>query len=75
MAVFVTVPVELAWTTMLTNCELPTLREPRLQVMVVVPAHEPMLGLAETNDTVAGRVSETTTFVAVAGPLFVAVRR
>ena len=46
-------------------------RLPKLQVTVVVPVHDPCVGLAETKVTPAGSVSVMTVFVAGEGPLFV----
>src|SRR5208282_3319322 len=45
-------------------------RVPRLQVIVVVPTHEPADGVAETRVTPPGNTSLTVTFVALTtGPL------
>ena len=48
---------------------------PRLQVTVVVPLHEPCVGVAEVNLTPAGKSSVSVTFEAGEGPLLVTVRR
>ena len=55
--------------------ELPIDRLPKLQVTVVVPEHDPCVGLAETKVTLAGSVSVKVVFVAGDGPLFVTVIR
>ena len=44
---------------------------PRLHVTVLVPVHDPRLGVAETRALPGGNVSVTLTLVAVSGPLFV----
>jgi hypothetical protein len=80
VAVFVTVPVALACTITSTNCELPTSRAPSEQAIVVgvvgrLLPHAPMLGAAEMKPTCAGSASLMVTFVAMAGPLLVTVRR
>ena len=49
--------------------------DPKLQVTVVVPLHEPWLGIAEPNTGPDGNWSVTVTFVAGDGPLFVIVKR
>lgn len=46
---------------------------PRLHVTVVVPEHEPWLGVADWKVTFAGRTSVTTTLDALCGPAFVTV--
>jgi hypothetical protein len=51
---------------------------PSAQVIVVVPEHDPVLGVADTSVTAAGSVSVTVTPLVVDGPdgapLFVTVR-
>ena len=69
-AVFAMVPlVAVTFTVRATVAVAAFASVPRLQVTVVVPEHEPWLGVAETNDTPAGRTSVTTTLVAALGPL------
>jgi len=70
-AVLLSGTVDCGVTRMLAMAELPTARLPKLQVTVVVPEHEPCVGLAETNVTPAGRVSVNIVFVAGDGPRFV----
>ena len=56
---------------MLAVAELPIPRLPKLHVTVVVPEHEPCVGVAETKLTPAGSVSVMVVFVDGEGPLFV----
>src|SRR6266700_947436 len=74
-AVFVNCPVDWGTTTMLTIDCAPFDIEPRLQVMVAEPVHEPCVGVAETKLTPPDSVSVITTFVAGDGPALVTVRR
>src|SRR5271156_4157462 len=71
LTVFVSVAAAVGSTTMLmVSMGASLLRLPRLQVTVVVPAHEPLEGVAETRVTPAGSTSVTVTFVALtSGPL------
>ena len=80
VAVFGIVPVELACTMTLTNCELPTVSVPSVQLIVVGTAgrlftHVPILGDADMSPRLASNVSVIVTLVAMAGPLLVAVMR
>ena len=50
-------------------------KAPRLQVTVLVPMHDPCVGVTETKLIPDGRVSVMLTFVADDGPLFVTVIR
>jgi hypothetical protein len=59
---------EAVWTTREIVALPPFASVPRLQVTVVVPLHDPVEGVAETNVTPAGRVSDTLTPVAELGP-------
>jgi hypothetical protein len=67
-AVLTTVPVAVGVTTMLIEADAPLASDPSVQETVVVPVHEPVEGVADTNVTVAGSVSVMVTFVAVSGP-------
>jgi hypothetical protein len=51
----------------------PTPSVPRLQVIVVVPLHEPWLGVEETRVRPLAKVSVSTTPALTAGALFVTV--
>src|ERR1043166_8433719 len=62
-------------TTMLTLACAPIDIEPRLQFTVVVPVHNPWLGVDEIKLTPGGKVSVIVTFVAGEGPLFVTAMR
>ena len=70
-AVLLSCPVDCGVTRILAMAELPTARLPKLQVTVVVPEHEPCVGLAETKVIPAGSVSVIIEFVAGDGPMFV----
>ena len=59
---------EPVWTTREIVAFPPFAIVPRLQVTVAVPLHDPAEGVAETNVTPAGRVSDTLTLVAALGP-------
>src|SRR5256885_2277675 len=62
-------------TTMLMFACAPIDNEPRLQVTVAVPVHNPWLGVDEIKLTPGGKVSVTMTFVAGEGPLLVTAIR
>jgi hypothetical protein len=69
LAVFVSVPLAGAVTVTVTLLTWPLVKTPRLQFttpLVLIP-----LPLADTNVTVAGSVSVTTTLLALDGPKFV----
>ena len=74
-AVLLSWPVDCGVTRMLAVAELPVARLPKLHVTVVVPEHEPCVGLAETKLTPAGRGSVKIVFVAGDGPMFVTTIR
>ena len=80
VAVFVSVPVMSAATcTTMSMVAVAALGKiPRSQVIVVVPEHVPLLGVAETKVTPGGNTSVTVTPLVVLGiagvPLFVIVR-
>jgi fluoride ion exporter CrcB/FEX len=79
VAVFVIVPGVLgAVTTISTVAVAPLGKMPRLHVTVLVAEQVPLLGVAETNVTPAGRTSVRVTPLVVAGmagvPLFVTVK-
>src|ERR1700736_686979 len=79
VAVFVSVADALgAVTTISTVAVTPLGKMPRLHAIVLVPEQVPELGVAETNETPAGRKSVRVTLLVVAGmvgmPLFVTVR-
>ena len=59
---------EPVWTTREIVAFPPFAIVPRLQVTVAVPLHDPAEGVAETNVTPAGSVSDTLTLVAALGP-------
>ena len=80
-AVFVIVPLLAEGetvTTMSTVALAPPGKIPSAQVTVVVPEQDPVVGVAETSVTPAGKVSVTVTPLVVEGPddtpLFVTVR-
>ena len=75
LAVFDNCPADCGCTTMFTIANEPLGKLPRLQVTVLLPLHDPWVGVADTNVIPDGRLSVTTTFVAGDGPLFVTVRR
>ena len=69
-AELIKVPVdEGAVITMVTVAEAPFAIEPRLQITVVVPLHEPWLEVADTNVVPAGSGSVMLTPLAAPGPL------
>ncbi len=70
VAVFDSTPACVGVTTMLTETVAPLATDPSTQVTVVVPLHDPIDALAETNVTVAGSVSVTVTLVPAFGPRF-----
>src|SRR5690349_8113873 len=74
-AEFVNCPASVGMTTIVTMALPPAARLPTLQFTVAVPLQLPCVVVAETNVTPAGSVSVTFTFVATAGPLFVAIIR
>ena len=79
VAVFVSVPEALgAVTTISTVAVTPLGKMPRLHTTVLVPEQVPVLGVAETNVTPAGKTSVRVTPLVVAGmagvPLFVTVK-
>jgi hypothetical protein len=79
LAVFVIVPGVLgAVTTISTVAVAPLGKMPKLHVTVLVPEQLPVLGVAESNVTPAGRTSVRVTPLVVAGmagvPLFVTVK-
>ena len=74
LAVLVRVPALSGWTTIVIVALAPLASPPRLQLTVVVPEHEPWLGVAETKVRPAGRTSVRVTPVAALGPLFMTVR-
>src|SRR3569832_1296721 len=75
VAEFVNCPAAEGVTTIVTTALAPTARLPRLQFTVAVPLQLPCVVVAEPKVTPAGNVSATLTFVATAGPLFVAIIR
>ena len=79
VAVFVSVPEALgAVTTISTVAVTPLGKMPSLHTTVLVPEQVPLLGVAETNVTPAGKTSVSVTPLVVAGmvgiPLFVTVK-
>jgi len=80
VAVFVRVPLAVGETATTTSivARAPPGKIPSAQVTVVVPEQDPVLGVAETRVTPAGRVSVTVTPLVVDGPddtpLFVTIR-
>jgi hypothetical protein len=68
VAVFLRVPLVEGLTTMSTPAVAPPGKIPRLQISVVVPEHDPTLGVADTSVAPAGRVSVTVTPLVVEGP-------
>lgn len=76
VALFVNAPDAVGVTTMVTITAPPLLILPRVQFTGPLPLHEPWVVADETKVIpVAGKVSTTVTLVAVAGPLFVTVKR
>jgi hypothetical protein len=61
------------WTTRVMVADAPFAIVPRSQVTVVMPAHDPWDGVADTNVVPAGSVSVTLMFWASDGPALVAV--
>ena len=49
--------------------------DPRLHVTVLLPLHDPCVGVADTKLIPAGKLSVTTTFVAGDGPLLATIKR
>ena len=70
VAVFTTWPWAVGVTTIVTNALAPFVNDPRLQLTMFVPLHDPCVGVAETKVRPPGNASLTVTPVAVAGPLF-----
>ena len=68
VAEFVTCPADEGTTTIVTIALLSTSRLPRLQITGPLPLQLPCVAVAETNETPAGSVSVTVTFVAGFGP-------
>ena len=67
------VPDELFIATIVTVALPPLAMTPRAQVTIVVPVHEPWLGVAEMKVIPAGSGSERLTSFALCGPLLVTV--
>ena len=67
---FVIVPVAVGLTTTWIVAVPPAVSVPSWHVITRSPLQVPVEGVAETNVTLAGRESVTTTAVAVSGPLF-----
>ena len=79
VAEFVRVPAEAETVTAMSIVALaPPGKIPSAQLIVVLPEHDPVLGVADTSVTAAGNVSVTVTPLVVDGPaatpLLVAVR-
>ena len=68
-AVFLTVPIEVALTTIVTVALASLARDPIVQVTVALPLHVPWVVADDTWFTPAGSASVKVTPVAVAGPL------
>jgi len=68
VAVFVRLPLAAGRTTMSTPAVAPPGKTPRSQVTVVVPEHDPTLGVADTRVAPAGSGSVTVTALVVDGP-------
>src|SRR5205807_2369298 len=73
LAVLVSVPAAVGWTTIVTVALAPLARFPRLHVTVLVPEQLPWPAEADTKVTPLGSVSLTVTPVAPEGPLLMAV--
>ena len=73
LAVLVKTPAACGTTAILTIANAPRTNEPRLQVIVVVPAHKPCVGVTEVKLIPEGILSVTTILVAGEGPLLVTV--
>ena len=74
LAGLVIVPAAPGCTTIVITALPPFARAPTLQVTVVVPEHEPWLGVAETKRRRPGACPSRTTPVVGFGPLLVTVR-
>ena len=68
LAVFLRVPLAEGLTTMSTLAVAPPGKIPRSQVTVVVPEHDPRLGVADTSVAPVGSASVTVTPLVVDGP-------
>ena len=75
VAELATCPWAVGVTTIVTNALPPEASDPKLQLTVLVPLHDPCVGVAEPNVRPPGKTSLTLTPVAFAGPLFVTVMR
>ena len=75
LAVFVTVPSAVAFTTTVAVADAPFARVPTAHVMVPPTSVQvtPALPVADTNDTLPGTASVTVTAAADEGPLLVTV--
>src|SRR5438128_1897645 len=67
--------LQLIFATIVTVACAPFTREPKLAVTLAPPVQVPALGTQETNVTLSGRLSVTTTLLALFGPLFATVTR
>src|SRR5258706_1943592 len=72
VAVFVRVPSAVVFRTIVIVAFAPFASAPIVHVTVALPLHAPCVDDADTSVTLPGSASVTTTFVASAGPLFVA---
>src|SRR5687767_336768 len=75
VAVFASCPCAVGVTVIVITALVPDTRLPKLHVTVVVPLHVPWVADDDPKVTPAGKVSVMMTFVAAAGPLFVATMR
>ena len=67
------VPAAVGMITIVTVADEALVKVPRLQMTIPVPLHVPWLKVEEVNVTPPGKVSVTSTPVAVSGPLLVIV--
>ena len=75
VAVFPTEPCCVGVTLIVTTALAPTASVPTLQFTIPVPPQTPCVVATEPKVSPAGKLSTTTTLLAVAGPLFVATMR
>ena len=73
VAVLLSVPAVVERTTTVTVTEAPAANVPRLHVIVVVPEHDPALGVADTRLAVAGSGSVSVTADAANVPALLTV--